>query len=298
MPSEESGADSGSLNEVVAQVPDYEQRYSQQEKRLQLEQKISACEQALEEAKRRKETELLAAARLIEDAASALDPDVSSVNLLSLDITYQEERLKRLEALLEADGWVYAQQSGRVVECCLSAGERVPDSAGILYALDDGERVLSAVFSEEASKYISVGTVFEAKMTMPDGSRVTGTAIVEDQEKEAEGSSSAKLSFEGLEAVIGQSMQLSYRMQTDTYATCISRASLYQESENTYYVFIAEEREGILGTEWKVRKINVTLLDQTDSAAAIQSVDISSDSRIVSSTTLPLMDGATVRVIQ
>ncbi len=263
-----------------------------------MEQKILACEQALEEAKRQKDSELLEAARLIEDAASVLDPDVSAVNLLSLDITYQEERLLELEALLEADGWVYAKTAGRVVDCSLAAGERVPDSAGILYALDDGERVLSAVFTEEQSKYISVGTPLEAKMTMPDGSKASGTALVEDQEKDSEGNTNVKLSFEGLETVIGQTVQLSYRMQTDTYSVCIPVTSLYQESEDSYYVFIAEEQEGILGTEWKVKKINVKVLDQTDSAAAIESVDISSDSRVVSTTTQPLLNGATVRVIQ
>ena len=294
----ESSESKSSLTEVADQVPDYEQRYTQQEKRLQLEQKILACEQALEEAKRQKDSELLEAARLIEDAASVLDPDVSAVNLLSLDITYQEERLLELEALLEADGWVYAKTAGRVVDCSLAAGERVPDSAGILYALDDGERVLSAVFTEEQSKYISVGTPLEAKMTMPDGSKASGTALVEDQEKDSEGNTNVKLSFEGLETVIGQTVQLSYRMQTDTYSVCIPVTSLYQESEDSYYVFIAEEQEGILGTEWKVKKINVKVLDQTDSAAAIESVDISSDSRVVSTTTQPLLNGATVRVIQ
>lgn len=289
---------SGQLQEVLSQVEDCEENYNRQEKRLQLEQKVVACLLTLEEARRQKEKDILAAARQIQDAETAKAPDVSSADLLSLDAAYQRERLAGLEALLEAEGWVYAEASGRVVDCRLETGERVPDSACILYALDEGKRVMNAVFTREESKHISVGTVFEVKAFMPDGSRGVGTALLEDQEEGEDGNSYAKLSFEGLALEIGQSAQLSYKQHSETYSTCISRMSLQQESENDYSIFVVEEHEGILGTEWKVRKVRVNVLDQNDTVVAIQSADISLETRVVSGTTKPLADGMTVRVVQ
>lgn len=288
----------GSLHELSSNSMDPEQNYTRQEKRLQLEQDVVKAAQALEEAMRQKEDSLRDAARVLEDADAALDTAEAEVNTLALDITYQKEGLQKLEALLEADGWVYAESPGRVIRCSLEVGERTQDGACIVYAMDEGERILSAAFSESQSRYIAVGTQFEMKATMPDGSRAAGTALVEYLEKGQDGTVQARLSFDLQEMAIGQAAELTYRMQTESYSTCISQNCVYKEGENSYYVYVAEEREGILGTEWKVRKAGVRILDENDTAAAVQSVDITGDTRIISSADKPLKDGDTVRVVQ
>lgn len=288
----------GSLHGLGSGSMDSEQNYTRQEKRLQLEQEVVKAAQALQEAVRQKEDSLRDAARLMEDANAALEAVETEVNTLALDITYQKEGLQKLEALLEADGWVYAATSGRVTRCSLEVGERTQDGACIVYAMEEGERILSAAFSESQSRYIAVGTQFEMKATMPDGSRAAGTALVEYLEKGQDGTVQARLSFELQEMAIGQAAELTYRMQTESYSTCISQNCVYKEGENSYYVYVAEEREGILGTEWKVRKAGVRILDENDTAAAVQSVDITGDTRIISAADRPLKDGDTVRVVQ
>lgn len=288
----------GRLHELSSGGMDSEQNYTRQEKRLQLEQDVVRAAQALEEAMRQKEDSLRDAARLLEDANAALDAAETDVNTFALDITYQKEGLQKLEALMEADGWVYAESPGRVTRCSLEVGERTQDGACIVYAMDGGERILSAAFSESQSRYIAVGTQFEMKATMPDGSRATGTALVDYLEKGQDGAVQARLSFDLQEMALGQAAELTYRMQTESYSTCISQNCVYKEGENSYYVYAAEEREGILGTEWKVRKVGVRILDENDTAAAVQSAEITGDTRIVSSADKPLKDGDTVRVVQ
>ncbi|HBA46482.1 MAG TPA: hypothetical protein DCZ91_01495 [Lachnospiraceae bacterium] len=294
-----SGADEeGSLHELSAGGIDPEQNYNRQEKRLQLEQDVVKAAQALEEAMRQKEDSLRDAARLMEDANAAQDAAGADVNMLALDITYQKEGLQKLEALLEADGWVYAESPGRVLRCSLETGGRTQDEAGIVYALDGGERILSAALSESQSRYIAVGTRFEMKATMPDGSRAAGEALVDYLEKGQDGTVQARLSYDLQEMDLGQAAELTYRMQTESYSICISRNCVYKEGENSYYVYVAEEREGILGTEWKVRKAGIRILDENDTAAAVQSAELTGDSRIVAATDKPLKDGDTVRVVQ
>ena len=143
-----------------------------------------------------------------------------------------------------------------------------------------------------------MGTRFEMKATMPDGGRETGEALVEYLEKGQDGTVQARLSFELQEMALGQAAELTYRMQTESYSTCISQECVYREGENNYYVYVVEEREGILGTEWKVRRVSVRILDENDTAAAVQSAEITGDTRIISATDKALKDGDTVRVVQ
>ena len=298
----ESGINGGeepvSLHELSSDGMDPEKHYNRQEKRLQLEQEVVRAAQALEDAIRQKEDTLRDAARALEDANAALDAGDFAVNTLALEIAYQKESTAKLEALLEADGRVYAEAAGRVIRCSLEVGSRTQDGAGIIYAKDDGERILRVVFEEAQSRHVAVGTQFEMKATMPDGSRATGTALLDYLEKGEDGIVQGRLSFDLQGMAIGQTAELTYRMQTDSYSTCISRNCVYQEGESGYYVYIAEEREGILGTEWKVRKVSVRLLDQNDTAMAVQSAEISGETRIVSGTDRQLADGDTVRVVQ
>ena len=136
------------------------------------------------------------------------------------------------------------------------------------------------------------------KAAMSDGSRITGTAQVEYVEKGADGMFYARLSFDRPEISIGQTVELSCRMQTENYTVCVPVNCIYTEDiMGAFYVYIAEERQGILGTEWKVRKVFVRILDQNDTAAAIQSMELTAESRIVTGANKPLADGDTVRIV-
>lgn len=288
----------GMLHEVADAAADPEDQYNKEEKRRQLEQNVIAAAQALAEAERQKEDRLQTAARAAEDAEAAIEAANAAVNTLALEITYQKESLQSLEELLAADGWVYAQAPGRVTDSRLEVGERTQDRACLLYALDEGERIISAVLDEDQAERVSSGTQFDMKAAMSDGSRITGTAQVDYVEKGADGMFYARLSFDRPEISIGQTVELSCRIQTENYTVCVPVNCIYTEDiMGAFYVYIAEERQGILGTEWKVRKVFVRILDQNDTAAAIQSMELTAESRIVTGANKPLADGDTVRIV-
>ena len=286
------------LHETGSTAADPEDQYNKEEKRRQLEQNVIAAAQALADAERQKEDRLQTAARAAEDAEAAIEAANAAVNTLALEIAYRKENLQGLEELLAADGWVYAPAPGRVTDSRLEVGERTQDRACLLYALDEGERIISAVLDEDQAERVSPGTRFDMKAAMPDGSRMTGTALVDYVEKGADGRFHARLSFDQPEISIGQTVELSCRMQTENYTTCVPVNCFYTEdTTGAFYVYIAEERQGILGTEWKVRKISVRILDRNDTAAAIQSMELTPESRIVTGANKPLSDGDTVRIV-
>lgn len=273
-----------------------EQYYDRQEKRMQLSKEVISCTRALEDAERSKEAALQAAERVIEDAEGSLASDPSA-GTEELDIAWQEKELARLRELMERDGWIYSEAAGRVTECRLSVGERTQDGAGILYAADDGEKIIEAVFTEGSGSYLTLNAELSLKAILPGGNRINGKVLLSFMEILENGDTLAEMQIEDPEMKIGQNVELSYRVQTDNYGACVPARCVHSDGQGGDYVYVAEEREGILGMEWKVRKVFVTVLDRTDSVAAVESAEITTDTRIITNTTKELNDGDAVRLI-
>lgn len=286
----------GSVSGGDAGGRDFTQQYNLQEKRLKLQQNVESCNQELENAKRQKDTALQAASRTIEDAANNSSINSSADENTALEIAHKEKKLLKLKELKEAEGWVYSESAGRVIECRLAVGKRTQDEAGILYALDEGEKVIEAVFKGGIGSSLELGEELSLKANQEGGTRINTSVAIAYLEKLENGDTLAEMSGEGLDINIGQTVELSCFRYTENYAACISSLCIHDE-EGASYVYVAEEREGILGTEWKVRKVFVTILDQTDMMTAVGSAEISGDTKIVVTSTEDLTNGDVVRLV-
>lgn len=285
----------GSVSGGDAGDGDSAQQYNLQEKRLKLQQNVESCNRELENAKRQKDIALQAASRTIEDAANDGSATDSADENMALEIAHKEKKLLKLKRLKEAEGWVYSECAGRVIECRLAVGKRTQDEAGILYALDEGEKVIEAVFKGGIGSSLELGEKLSLKANQEGGTRINTSVAIAYLEKLENGDTLAEMSGEGLDINIGQTVELSCFRYTENYATCISSLCIHDEEGS--YVYVAEEREGILGTEWKVRKVFVTILDQTDMMTAVGSAEISGDTKIVVTSTEDLTNGAVVRLV-
>ena len=275
--------------------PDASQQYSQQSQRYQLLQAVVDATYALEDAKRQKEKNLQNATRAIEDAERGSPSNTSGTDNDALDIAYQEKRLEELKELLQTDGWITAKTPGRVLEVRLSIGSRTQDGASILYAQDDGSRIIEASFSLEAGPYMNEGTEVDLQAKLSDAPMLREKVSVTYVEKTQE-EVKVWIETDNKDLKIGQNVDLSLRAQTENFITCVPFSCLQQDGP-TWYVYVAEEKEGILGTEWTVRRVQVSIMDSTDTVAAISSVQITTQTRIVTSFTGNLTDGAVVRLV-
>lgn len=92
-------------------------------------------------------------------------------------------------------------------------------------------------------------------MNMEDGSLgIYKASLVSLEETGSAQDAAGRLSIANEEGEIGQTGRLRYRLQTEPYPLCIPAACIYEEDES-WYVYVAEEQEGILGTEWRVRPV-------------------------------------------
>ena len=202
---------------------------------------------------------------------------------------------------METDGWVIAGAGGQILEIRLAVGEKTPEEACIVYARNDGNQMIEAVFTGAQAPYVSLdryiglGTELSLQAKLAGGGTLRENVEVAYRGPAQEGLL-VRIDREGQDLRIGQAVDLSCRVQTEEYATCVPVSSLYQDSLGTY-VYVAQEQEGILGSQWHVHRVEVTVLDRTDRLAAVSSPEINAESRVVIYATGDLEDGGVVRVV-
>lgn len=278
------------------------QQYERQERLEQLRQTVLACESSLSEAERARDNSIIAAERQWEDARdnaqnTAQSGISSGAASLSLDIAYQQEELKRLQELLAADGWVYAEEAGRVLEVRVSVGSRTQDTASILYAKDSEERIVEVTFSQEDAQHLAEGAILHMEALREDGKHLEQDVHLRYME-DRNGRIYGEISVGGQELRIGQTVSLEYRWQSDIYDICVNKEVMYEDDREITHVYVVEERDGVMGTEWIVRRVNVSLLDENETMAAISGVGIGRETRIVRTVMGDLEEGKVVRVVE
>lgn len=269
------------------------------EKLRQLEQAVLEAAQAVEDALLAKDDALKAAGRKIEDARLAgqngFSPDRESARL---DADFKRGQLEELKKLMEDEGWVYAQEAGKVTGQKILVGERTPDTACLLYALDDGNRIVEAVLTPEQAKYVSLGDTAELAFKNKTGATSKQDAVVEYLESREDGNVLAQMQLEDANVDIGQNVDVGFTKQSESYDKCIPVNSLVSDGRSGYFVYVAEEHEGILGKEWRIRKIPVTVLDQNNSFAALEAAAIGENTAVVESYDKEIAEGDVVRIIE
>ena len=80
----------------------------------------------------------------------------------------------------------------------------------------------------------------------------------------------------------------------EKYRFCIPTVAVHSEN-NRNYVYVLKEREGILGQEYYVDEINVSVIDKNDNWAAIEEGTVDKESKIILSATKEVKTGESVR---
>lgn len=202
---------------------------------------------------------------------------------------------EKLQELYSAEGVVYAQEAGTIVENRLQAGEYTPATACMLYTKSDDTGVIEFVLDEETLSYLSIGDNVDLEYKTVSGEKKKQKGVISYVENK-NGNYVAKTELQETQLMIGQSVTLKYQFVSENYTAVISKQALTSEN-NFYYVYVVEEQEGFLGTEECIRKVSVALADSNLNAAAVESAVITPDSRIVTSMSKELTEGDVVRVV-
>lgn len=210
-----------------------------------------------------------------------------------LEQTVLSEKLQEYQKILDNQGVVTAPFSGVVTKIAVGAGERIPDTAVLLLSDESLPCQLKILLDKEQKNYISLG----------DQVLVSLEGKGRELEEKVDYLAASELSPEKYEALItlpegtgipGLSGTVSRTESGEKYRLCIPAAAVHSE-DNRNYVYVLKEREGILGQEYYVDEMNVSVIDKNDNWAAIEEGTVDKESRIILSATKEVKTGESVR---
>lgn len=231
---------------------------------------------------------------LTDDAAVFLITDESEESCVSYYIKEKQRRLEEYRQLLAQGAAVFVKTDAEISEVLVSAGGFTNESAAFLIAdMTDG-LYFSANISEEDTKRISVGDM--VTLSFRNGNiRLENCEIASIASTDTEGVYRLEIPLEKSELTVGEIGQLTVTAMSAERYICVPLEAVHTETGQSC-VYIIEEKEGFLGTEYYVKKQNIRIAEQNERYAAVEDSGINESDSIVTYATKDLYDGDTVRM--
>lgn len=184
-------------------------------------------------------------------------------------ITYDQQAgdLKKLEALLEAQGQVTAPVKGVITGVSVRTGQMTTDTTALLLADSAQGWNLSAEVTQDQSKYIGTGDKVTVRLES-SGKEYKDLAVTAFFPKEEGGSLTVALP--AADILLGARLSLSCTRRSQAYQTCVPLSALHMDAQNRAYVLVPETVNTVLGREIRAAKISVTVLDKNETTAAVE----------------------------
>lgn len=244
------------------------------------------------DAKAQRDEAVKQAGRKVEDI---LMPDQvsSDLDIAKLEKETLVSQLGEYRQILDAEGIVKAPFGGVVTDVAVQAGGRVPDTAVALISDESLPCQLKVFLDKEQKKYIGLGDSVSIKLE-GKSSKLDGIIDYLSESRSLPGSYEALINLPEDTGIPGISGTVSHTESGEKYRLCIPPSVIYQRND-TYFVYVLKEREGILGQEYYVDEAAVKILDQNENWAAVEDGILTKDSKVIASSTKEIAKGDVVR---
>lgn len=247
-----------------------------------------------------------------DDAVAALESTkttygraVSSANLPTStsnsaqigQITYDQMKmeLEKLEALQEAEGKILSPTDGIVTKCNVQTGEKTTDTTAILLAdLGQGCK-FSGLATEEDSQYIGVGD--KVLLETSNGKAYKDLPVTTfSTTEEPDGGYRLTVQIPSGNLALGANVNLSFTKKSQPYSCCVPLSALRLDNRNQTFVLVVQEVTSVMGTELQAKKVNVTVLEQNETMAALAEGTLGSKDKVIVGSDKTIDIGSRVRV--
>lgn len=264
---------------------------AREEEEERLKQELQAAAYAEADAKWNRDNIIKDAGRKVEDTQQEADTD-AAMALYQAELGAAREKLDAYRAILEQEGKITASRGGMVTDVYVTEGGRVPDTAAFLLADDEVPCQFRVSLTKEQKTYVNLND--DVKLELDGGKKIDAKIDYLAENENAPGSYTALLQLAEGTGMPGLSGKLTRSEAGEKLPCCISLPALHEEN-GRYFVYVVNEREGILGTEYYVEEINVSVTDKNDRLAAVEGA-ITGESRIIESSTKEVKKGDVVRL--
>ncbi len=262
-------------------------------KQSELEQLCQEKQKQYEDALAAQDDSLKTAARQIEDARQPLTKD-NSAALLQIEKANLSRTLEALKELSQAEGNVYSEYDGQVLECPISTGSMTSQEPVMILADFAQSFQFEGTFTPMEGQSMEAGTEGTLKMQEEPGLlEHIKISSVSQKENEAFHITADLDSYEISKA---QEAVLDITRESKIYPCCIPLSALYSRESGDFVIRI-QEKSTILGIQTTAEYVPVTVLEKNDQYAAVEG-NLSSSDFIIVNASKTIKDGDRIRVLE
>lgn len=267
-----------------------EQKAREQEEE-RLKQALQAAAYAEADAKWNRDNTIKDAGRKVEDTLQEENAD-ATLAVYRAELAAVQEKIAAYRAVMEQEGKIVSPMGGMVTDVYVQTGGRVPDTASFLLADDGVPCQFRVSLTKEQKSYVNLND--DVKLELDGHKKIDAKVDYIEENENAPGSYTALLRLPEETGMPGLSGKMTCSKVGEKYPCCVSLLALHSENDRNF-VYVVSEREGILGTEYYVEEITVSVADKNDNLAAIEGA-VTEESRIIDSSTKEIKKGDVVRL--
>lgn len=256
-----------------------------------LEKSVQSAEYGREDALTGNADSLRDADRKLEDA-KAPDRIDSTLEIYRMELESLKKDIEKYREIYEAEGKVASDRNGTVTRVNITVGERTADGAAIVCADKEVPYQFETLISKEEKKYVNQGDT--VTLETPEGKRELEINYLEE---DASGFYRAVVYLPQDSGTLGMSGSMTKYEASESYDCCIPADALHQEGiGGRYYIYLAGEREGILGRERYVEMRYVKVLDRNDAYAALETGAVAKEEEVIVGSNKEIGNNEVIRV--
>lgn len=259
-----------------------------------LEEAVGAAQEAYEDALSAREESIRGADRALEDALVEEAPD-PAIQLKEVEAKGVRAQLRKLKRIQKTGGKICAPVKGTVTRIQVSVGELTAETP-LLFLADLGAGCrFTAQVEKSQEEYVTKG----APVSLTDGQKKQTVkdlkidSVKPNAEDPALLDVCVYLTADVLE--IGDSAEMTVEQKSGTYNTCIPIQALHQ-ANGTYFVYVIQEEETIMGGQLTARRVDVTVQEQNETYAALDDGCLSGSQRVIRDASKTIDEGSPVRL--
>ena len=244
------------------------------------------------DAKWQRDTAIKDAGRKVEDILAPENED-ATLEVSRMELAELRADLSLYQEIKDGNGEIKAERGGMVTDLYITTGGRTADSAVMLLADDSVPCQFKTTLTQEQKKYVGLNDQVSLKL---DGSSREKEAVIDylAESSTAPGSYDVYINLPEGTGVPGMSGTMSHTETGEKHSCCVTPSAV-NTVDNRSFVYVVREREGILGMEYYVEQLNVTVEDQNDNWVALNA-PLDQEDRILNSSTQEIKNGSVVRL--
>lgn len=267
------------------------ERKAREQEEERLKQELTAAAYAEADAKWNRDNTIKDAGRKVEDILQEESAD-ATLAVYRAELAAVQEKIDAYKAVLKQEGKIVSPMGGMVTDVYVQTGGRVPDTASFLLADDSVPCQFRVSLTKEQKSYVNLND--DVKLELDGRKKMDAKVDYIEENESAPGSYTALLRLPEETGMPGLSGKMICSRVGEKYPCCVSLLALHSENDRNF-VYVVSEREGILGTEYYVEEITVSVADKNDNLAAIEGA-VTEESRIIESSTKEIRKGDVVRL--